>query len=80
MSDEIDIEALFKMAAKGTLPKDFTDWGKCDGGGWTVAHEAAAYSNLPKGFHKDYPDVWKMKDTYGWPVSSVGIERDYIVD
>ena len=70
-----------QAAVFGTLPEDFKDWSLGGGlSGWTIAHSAARNGNLPKNFHIDYPDIWKLKSIVGTSVEDLAHRFGYIVD
>ena len=52
------LEELMVMARAVTLPINFEDWNGQDESGWSVAHEAALFKNLPKDFDKAYPELY----------------------
>jgi hypothetical protein len=56
---------MFDQAIRGTLPAD-VDWSIATPSGWTLAHEAARYGQLPPDF-----DQWHLKDKDGLTVMRV---------
>ena len=52
--NKILLYELFKQAKNGTLCDRFSEWELCDEKGWTIAHEAAKYNNLPENFNQYY--------------------------
>jgi len=52
------------------INKDFEGWDLSDWKGWSVAHEAVFWGNLPK-----YFDKWEIKDKKGKTVYEVAKER-----
>jgi hypothetical protein len=76
MSKEYD--EYERLAETGAFPADFDQWGLADKNGWTLAHDAAAYGQLPVlgpvGF-----SMWDMSNNAGWTVAHVVVSAQEVL-
>jgi ATP-dependent Lon protease len=64
MDEDYEYDYYITLAREGTLPPDFDQWSLADEDGWTVAHEAIKYRNLPTGFNR-----WDLLEKKGSPLA-----------
>ncbi|MDR1041964.1 MAG: hypothetical protein LBR80_17720 [Deltaproteobacteria bacterium] len=70
LKQDLPIGKLFEHAKLGTLPKDFDQWDRTNGYGWSIAHESAKCCTLPHGF-----DRWELTDNDGRTVAEIALGK-----